>query len=256
MPRWLRRASVERIGSESDSNSMIGAHLCEKRVSIHRRKRCLVNPSLCYLDEPTSGLDLDHSPHDMTTPSRAWPSQGDCGHHYSPAFEPAPTTCFHKVVLLSEGCPIYYGLPRPPSNSKHARARRNMEQEKNNYEKNISQEIKSELYNFDAMTSSTLEENDIKENNGAQVGGINSKCLGTERDKERRFEAFNRLRIFQLLKCCYLLVASLWWAPPETHVADRGTWPLELALPTAFVLHTILDGGLNPNPATFQSSLY
>ena len=38
--------------------------------------------------------------------------------------------------------------------------------------------------------------------------------------KERRYEAFNRLRIFQVLSVA-ILGGLLWWQTPESHIEDR-----------------------------------
>jgi len=38
--------------------------------------------------------------------------------------------------------------------------------------------------------------------------------------RERRFEAFNRLRIFQVISVAFL-GGLLWWHTPESHIGDR-----------------------------------
>nr|XP_010943389.1 ABC transporter G family member 14 isoform X1 [Elaeis guineensis] len=122
--------------------------------------------------------------------------------------------------------------------------------------------------------------------------------------KERRYEAFNKLRIFQVLSVA-TLGGLLWWKTPPSHIQDKtallffftvfwgfyplynavftfpqerpmlikerssgmyrlssyflartaGDLPMELALPTAFVLIIYWMGGLNPQAAAFILSL-
>ncbi|XP_026656587.2 ABC transporter G family member 14-like isoform X2 [Phoenix dactylifera] len=122
--------------------------------------------------------------------------------------------------------------------------------------------------------------------------------------KERRYEAFNKLRIFQVLSVA-TLGGLLWWKTPPSHIQDKtallfffsvfwgfyplynavftfpqerpmlikerssgmyrlssyflahtaGDLPMELALPTAFVLIIYWMGGLDPRPTAFILSL-
>ncbi|CAN1299140.1 ABC transporter G family member 14 [Linum perenne] len=110
LPKTLTREEkaqhVERVivelGLTRCRNSMIGGPLFrgisggeKKRVSIGQEM--LINPSLLLLDEPTSGLDSTTAQRILTTVKRlADPSSRL---YYM----------FDKVVLLSEGSPIYYG---------------------------------------------------------------------------------------------------------------------------------------------------
>uniref|UniRef100_J3MQP3 ABC-2 type transporter transmembrane domain-containing protein n=1 Tax=Oryza brachyantha TaxID=4533 RepID=J3MQP3_ORYBR len=122
--------------------------------------------------------------------------------------------------------------------------------------------------------------------------------------KERRYESFNKLRIFQVLSVASL-AGLLWWRTPAAHLQDRTAlifffsvfWgffplynavftfplerpmllkerssgmyrlssyfaartaadlPMELALPTAFVVILYWMGGLDPRPGAFLLSL-
>uniref|UniRef100_A0A0E0LRN5 ABC transporter domain-containing protein n=1 Tax=Oryza punctata TaxID=4537 RepID=A0A0E0LRN5_ORYPU len=122
--------------------------------------------------------------------------------------------------------------------------------------------------------------------------------------KERRYESFNKLRIFQVLSVASL-AGLLWWRTPASHLQDRTAlifffsvfWgffplynavftfplerpmllkerssgmyrlssyfaartvadlPMELALPTAFVVILYWMGGLDPRPGPFLLSL-
>ncbi|XP_066352953.1 ABC transporter G family member 14-like [Miscanthus floridulus] len=122
--------------------------------------------------------------------------------------------------------------------------------------------------------------------------------------KERRYESFNKLRVFQVLSVA-TLAGLLWWRTPASHLQDRTAlvfffsvfWgffplynavftfplerpmlvkerssgmyrlssylasraatdlPMELGLPTAFVLILYWMGGLDPRPGPFLLSL-
>ncbi|XAR70743.1 hypothetical protein NMG60_11027718 [Bertholletia excelsa] len=88
------------LGLNRCRNSMIGGPLVrgisggeKKRVSIGQEM--LINPSLLLLDEPTSGLDSTTAQRIMTI--------------IKGSLVESTIHMFDKVVLLSEGCPIYYG---------------------------------------------------------------------------------------------------------------------------------------------------
>ncbi|CAI0410173.1 unnamed protein product [Linum tenue] len=104
---WEEKAQhVEQViielGLTRCRNSMIGGPLFrgisggeKKRVSIGQEM--LINPSLLLLDEPTSGLDSTTAQRILTTIKRLAEPSSRLYH------------MFDKVVLLSEGSPIYYG---------------------------------------------------------------------------------------------------------------------------------------------------
>lgn len=121
LPQSLSREKKERhvehviaeLGLEKCRNSMIGGPLFrgisggeKKRVSIGQEM--LINPSLLLLDEPTSGLDSTTALRILTTVKRL----ADGGRTViTTIHQPSSRlyNMFDKVVLLSEGCPIYYG---------------------------------------------------------------------------------------------------------------------------------------------------
>ncbi|CAN1306277.1 ABC transporter G family member 14 [Linum perenne] len=104
---WEEKAQhVEQVlvelGLTRCRNSMIGGPLFrgisggeKKRLSIGQEM--LINPSLLLLDEPTSGLDSTTAQRILTTIKRLASPSSRLYH------------MFDKVVLLSEGSPIYYG---------------------------------------------------------------------------------------------------------------------------------------------------
>ncbi|PHU08714.1 ABC transporter G family member 14 [Capsicum chinense] len=104
---------IAELGLNKCRNSMIGGPLFrgisggeKKRVSIGQEM--LINPSLLLLDEPTSGLDSTTALRILNTVKRL-ASGGRTV--ITTIHQPSSRLyyMFDKVVLLSEGCPIYYG---------------------------------------------------------------------------------------------------------------------------------------------------
>lgn len=122
LPSSLSRAEkvghAEKVMGELElarvANTMIGGRLVRgvsggerKRVSI--AQELLVNPSLLLLDEPTSGLDSTTAAR-IVTKLRRLAAEG--GRTVVTTIHQPSTRLyrmFDKVVLLSEGSPIYYG---------------------------------------------------------------------------------------------------------------------------------------------------
>jgi len=104
---------ISELGLSKCRGSMIGGPLFRgisggerKRVSIGQEM--LINPSLLLLDEPTSGLDSTTAQRIMTTIKRL----ASGGRTVVTTIHQPSSRLYHmfdKVVLLSEGCPIYYG---------------------------------------------------------------------------------------------------------------------------------------------------
>lgn len=104
---------ITELGLNKCRNSMIGGPLFrgisggeKKRVSIGQEM--LINPSLLLLDEPTSGLDSTTALRILTTVKRL----ANGGRTVITTIHQPSSRLYHmfdKVVLLSEGCPIYYG---------------------------------------------------------------------------------------------------------------------------------------------------
>ncbi|KAK4729256.1 hypothetical protein R3W88_022244 [Solanum pinnatisectum] len=104
---------IAELGLNKCRNNMIGGPLFKgisggekKRVSIGQEM--LINPSLLLLDEPTSGLDSTTALRIINTVKRL-ASGGRTV--ITTIHQPSSRLyyMFDKVVLLSEGCPIYYG---------------------------------------------------------------------------------------------------------------------------------------------------
>ncbi|KAK6782813.1 hypothetical protein RDI58_020609 [Solanum bulbocastanum] len=274
LPQSLSREEKERhvehviaeLGLNKCRNSMIGGPLFrgisggeKKRVSIGQEM--LINPSLLLLDEPTSGLDSTTALRILTTVKRL----ADGGRTVITTIHQPSSRLYHmfdKVVLLSEGCPIYYGpastaleyfssvgfstsITINPADllldlangigpdSKHAIEQGDSsEQEKKSvrealisaYDKNISTRLKTELCSSDTNNYSYAK--DISTRNGVNSEhwctswGYQFKVLLLRGLKERRYETFNKLRIFQVVSVAFL-AGLLWWHTPTSHIEDR-----------------------------------
>ncbi|KAK4720441.1 hypothetical protein R3W88_010674 [Solanum pinnatisectum] len=104
---------IMELGLTRCRNSMIGGQLFRgisggerKRVSIGQEM--LVNPSLLLLDEPTSGLDSTTAQRIVST--LRWLARG--GRTVVTTIHQPSSTLFRmfdKIIVLTEGCPIYYG---------------------------------------------------------------------------------------------------------------------------------------------------
>ncbi|XP_072967375.1 ABC transporter G family member 14 [Typha angustifolia] len=174
------------------------------------------------------------------------------------------------------------------------------------YDRNIATRLKAELCTVDPANYGY---NRDVANAAKRVQWSTSWCeqfsvLLKRGLKERRYESFNKLRIFQVLSVAFL-GGLLWWKTPPSHIQDRtalifffsvfwgffplynavftfpqerpmlikerssgmyrlssyflartvGDLPMELGLPTAFVIIIYWMGGLKPNPVSFFLSL-
>lgn len=266
--------SVERVISELGltrcRNSMIGGPLFrgisggeKKRVSIGQEM--LINPSLLLLDEPTSGLDSTTAMRILTTVKRL--AAG--GRTVVTTIHQPSSRLYHmfdKVILLSEGSPIYYGpastamdyfssigfstsITINPADllldlangigpdSKYANEPgENMEEEQkavkealiSAYDKNISSTLKAELCSLDANNFTNVYAKDASKREGIRSREeywctgwwYQFRVLLQRGVKERRYDAFNRLRIFQVISVAFL-GGLLWWHTPTSHIEDR-----------------------------------
>ncbi|KAK9144062.1 hypothetical protein Sjap_003965 [Stephania japonica] len=264
---------VQELGLSRCRNIMVGGPLLrgvsggeKKRVSIGQE--ILVNPSLLLLDEPTSGLDSTTAQRIMGTVKRL--ARG--GRTVVTTIHQPSSRLYHmfdKVVLISEGCPIYHGpastaldyfssigFSMPPLTVNPAdllldfangiaptsnysadlmveAVQGNLEQERKlvrealvaAYDKNIATRLKAELgapdqqpYTASATTKAAVA---VVEQYYLSISWWQQfKVLLSRGLKERRHEAFNKLRIFQVTTVAFL-GGLLWWRTPVSHIQDR-----------------------------------
>ncbi|KAF5460224.1 hypothetical protein F2P56_020107 [Juglans regia] len=258
---------ITELGLTKCRNSMIGGPLFrgisggeKKRVSIGQEM--LINPSLLLLDEPTSGLDSTTAQRILTTIKRL---AGGGRTVVTTIHQPSSRIyhMFDKVILLSEGCPIYYGSASAaleyfssigfstsmtvnpadllldlangiaPDSKQPTEQVDNMEQEQklvkealiSAYDKNISTRLKAELCSSDVnnfnRTKDGCKRREIKSSEQWCTSWWHQFRVLLQRGlRERRFEAFNRLRIFQVLSVA-VLGGLLWLHTPTSHIEDR-----------------------------------
>ncbi|MBA0718514.1 hypothetical protein Golax_006260, partial [Gossypium laxum] len=256
---------IAELGLTRCRNSMIGGPLFrgisggeKKRVSIGQEM--LINPSLLLLDEPTSGLDSTTAQRILTTIKRL----ASGGRTVVTTIHQPSSRLYHmfdKVVLLSEGSPIYYGSASAaleyfssigfstsmtvnpadllldlangigPDFIHSVEQVESTEQEQKSvkdalisaYEKNISTRLKAELCNSDVNSGMNAKEPSARNDKSEQwctSWWHQFKVLLQRGVRERRYEAFNRLRIFQVISVA-VLGGLLWWHTPASHISDR-----------------------------------
>ncbi|KAK8998558.1 hypothetical protein V6N11_083945 [Hibiscus sabdariffa] len=257
---------IAELGLTRCRNSMIGGPLFrgisggeKKRVSIGQEM--LINPSLLLLDEPTSGLDSTAAQRILTTIK----GLASGGRTVVTTIHQPSSRLYHmfdKVVLLSEGCPIYYGSASTaldyfssigfstsltvnpadvlldlangisPDFKPSVEQVDNTEEEEKSvkdalisaYEKNISTRLKAELCSTDVnsyvnTTKEASARNDMSEQ-WCTSWWHQFKVLLQRGVRERRYDAFNKLRIFQVISVA-VLGGLLWWHTPASHISDR-----------------------------------
>ncbi|KAL4592960.1 hypothetical protein LXL04_005969 [Taraxacum kok-saghyz] len=258
---------IAELGLTRCQNSMIGGPLFrgisggeKKRVSIGQEM--LINPSLLLLDEPTSGLDSTTAHRILTMVKRL----ASGGRTVVTTIHQPSSRIYHmfdKVILLSEGSQIYYGLASTaleyfssigfstsvtvnpadllldlangiaPDLIHDYEQGENTEDEKKSIREQLitcyETRLKTDVPDFDVC----------KYNIGKEILAISLK-VGNRGDseqwctswwhqfkvlvlrglRERRFEAFNKLRIFQVISVA-ILAGLLWWHTPTSHIEDR-----------------------------------
>ncbi|CAM8906594.1 unnamed protein product [Rhodiola kirilowii] len=92
------------------------------------------------------------------------------------------------------------------------------------YEKNIATRLKAELCLLDVNSYSynkdTCTRNDSRTEQWCTTWWHQFKVLLQRGIRERRFDAFNKLRIFQVISVA-ILGGLLWWQTPTSHIEDR-----------------------------------
>ncbi|KAL6556474.1 ABC transporter G member 14 [Orobanche gracilis] len=229
-----------------------------KRVSIGQEM--LINPSLILLDEPTSGLDSTTAQRILTTVKvLAAGGRTVLTTIHQPSSR-LYHMFDKVLLLSSGGCPVYYGLGSAAldyfasigySTSVTVNpadllldlangirpdfqygADKDVQQDAMSvreslvsaYDKNISTRLKSELCCSDvsghSLTKETTIRNEVKMQKWCTTWWYQFKILLLRGLRERRYEAFNRLRIFQVISVA-ILGGLLWWQTPSSHIDDR-----------------------------------
>ncbi|KAI3885183.1 hypothetical protein MKW98_002575 [Papaver atlanticum] len=281
---------IMELGLTGCSNSIVGGGLLRgisggerKRVSIGQEM--LVNPSLLLLDEPTSGLDSTTAQRIVAT-LRGLARGGRTV--VTTIHQPSSRLymMFDKVVVLSDGFPIYSG-----------NAGRAME-----YFGSIGFKPGDDLIN---PADFFLDLANGSEKQWTTTWWEQFKVLLERGLKERRHESYSGLRIFQVMSVS-ILAGLLWWHSDPSHIQDQvgllfffsifwgffplfnaiftfpqerpmlikerssgmyrlssyyfariaGDLPMELVLPTIFVAITYWMGGLKPSPLNFVLTLF
>ncbi|XP_076921335.1 ABC transporter G family member 14-like isoform X2 [Bidens hawaiensis] len=258
---------IAELGLTRCKNSMIGGPLFrgisggeKKRVSIGQEM--LINPSLLLLDEPTSGLDSTTAQRILTTIKRL----ASGGRTVVTTIHQPSSRLYHmfdKLVLLSEGSPIYYGPAStaleyfssvgygtsitvnpadllldlangiaPDVMQEHEQGETTEKDQKlvrqklhTAYETNISTRLKADLCGLDVSNHINQAKEVATRNHVSSEQWCTSWChqfhvLLLRGVRERRFEPFNRLRIFQVISVA-ILGGLLWWHTPTSHIEDR-----------------------------------
>lgn len=95
---------------------------------------------------------------------------------------------------------------------------------KSAYEKNIATKLKDELSNLGVIDCNSTKNASAKNGGKAEQWSTSwwhqFKVLLQRGVRERRFEAFNKLRIFQVISVA-VLGGLLWWHTPTSHIEDR-----------------------------------
>uniref|UniRef100_A0A6N2MJJ0 ABC transporter domain-containing protein n=1 Tax=Salix viminalis TaxID=40686 RepID=A0A6N2MJJ0_SALVM len=288
LPKTLTREEkaqhVERVMAELGlsrcRNSMIGGPLFrgisggeKKRVNIGQEM--LINPSLLLLDEPTSGLDSTTAQRILTTIKRL----ASGGRTVVTTIHQPSSRLYHmfdKVVLLSEGRPIYYG-PASAALEYFSSIGFSTSMTVN------PADLLLDLANGIGPDSKNATDygNEKSQSNGAQAGAPVQSALPA--GVRERVRILQQAKNFSSAQYCIVFFSVFWGFYPLYNavftfpqerrmlVKERasgmyhlssyflartfGDLPLELALPTAFVFIIYWMGGLKADPITFILSL-
>ncbi|WKA12186.1 hypothetical protein VitviT2T_029602 [Vitis vinifera] len=329
-------AVITQLGLTKCKDSIIGNPFLRgvsggerKRVSIGQEM--LINPSLLFLDEPTSGLDSTTAQRIVST---LWELAKGGRTVVMTIHQPSSRLfyMFHKVLLLSEGNPLYFGkgaeamdyfssigfapsVAMNPSDFLLDLANGVLSDDIHedpttikqtlvlSYRSKIDEGLKAELREIDNHLQDGLEDKQL--DRWATTWWQQCSVLFRRGVKERRHESFSGLKIGQVLVVGFLS-GLLWWQSDSSHLQDQigllffcsGFWgffplfqaiftfpqermmlekerssgmyrlssyfmsrtigdlPMELVLPTIFVIITYWMAGLKPNAINFLHTLF
>ncbi|KAF9672849.1 hypothetical protein SADUNF_Sadunf11G0086900 [Salix dunnii] len=240
---------ITQLGLTKCKNSIIGGPFLRgvsggerKRVSIGQEM--LINPSLLFLDEPTSGLDSTTA---QRIVSNLWELAKGGRTIVMTIHQPSSRLfyMFDKVLLLSEGSPLYFGegsqvmdyfssngyAPAVPMNpadflldlangvSSNSDVPGSVKQKLvSAYKSNLENKLKSEVQEIDDQPQDGL--NDQKVARWATTWWQQFSVLLRRGVKERKYDSFSGLKIAQVLVVA-LLSGLLWWQSDVSHLQDQ-----------------------------------
>ncbi|KAF2312791.1 hypothetical protein GH714_040059 [Hevea brasiliensis] len=245
---------IKELGLTRCRNNIVGGPLLRgvsggerKRVSIGQEM--LVNPSLLLLDEPTSGLDSTTAQRIVATIkglARGGRTVITTIHQPSSRLY----RMFDKVVVLSDGCPIYCGqagrvmeyfgsigyepgfsFMNPAdflldlANVDHLDDQNSTKQSLiSSYKKNLYPALKAEIRrNFqDQVLSSSSGALSLRnsEDQWTTTWWQQFRVVLRRGLQERKHESFSGLRIFQVMSVS-ILSGLLWWHSGTSHIQDQ-----------------------------------
>ncbi|KAJ0750908.1 putative ABC transporter, AAA+ ATPase domain, ABC-2 type transporter [Helianthus annuus] len=217
-----------------------------KRVSIGQEM--LINPSLLFLDEPTSGLDSTTAQRIVST---LWELAKGGRTIVMTIHQPSSRLfyMFHKVLLLSEGNPLFFGKgseamsyfnsigfsplvamnpsdflldlangisPDDSNQEDQATVKRKLVSA---YKSKLDDNLKAETQGFEEQADDAFE---LKKSEPWSTTWLQQFTILLKRGlKERRHESFDGLKIAQVV-IISILCGLLWWQSDTAHLQDQS----------------------------------
>ncbi|KAI3737477.1 hypothetical protein L2E82_27481 [Cichorium intybus] len=244
---------INQLGLTRCKTSIIGGPLLRgvsggerKRVSIGQEM--LINPSLLFLDEPTSGLDSTTAQRIVST---LWDLARGGRTVVMTIHQPSSRLfyMFHKVLLLSEGNPLFFGkgsevmdyfnriefspsvamnpsdflldLANGISSDDSSQMDQNEVKQKLvlAYKSNLAENLEAERLEVDDQLSDV---SDYKKSERWSTTWWQQFMVLLRRGlKERRHESFDALKIGQVVIIAFLC-GLLWWQSDVAHLQDQS----------------------------------
>ncbi|KAM7279320.1 hypothetical protein ACFE04_006454 [Oxalis oulophora] len=244
-------AVITQLGLTKCKNSIIGDPFLRgvsggerKRVSIGQEM--LINPSLLLLDEPTSGLDSTTAQRIVST---LWDLATGGRTIVMTIHQPSSRLfyMFSKVLLLSDGCPLYFGegsgamdyfasigyspsLAMNPSDfmldlangvtPDEAVGDQNAVKQSlvSAYKANLADNLKTEINQIETEHPNKAEERKVER--WATTWWQQFSVLLKRGLKERKYESFSGLKVGQVVVVA-ALTGLLWWQSDVAHLQDQ-----------------------------------
>ncbi|XP_051136377.1 ABC transporter G family member 9-like [Andrographis paniculata] len=259
LPRVLSKAEktahaeavIAQLGLTRCRNSIIGGPLLRgisggerKRVSIGQEM--LINPSLLFLDEPTSGLDSTTAQRIVST---LWELANGARTVVMTIHQPSSRLfyMFHKVLLLSDGNPLYFGkgsaavdyfssvgfspavamnpadllldLANGVSTGENGEDQAAVKQTLvAAYKTHLSEIVESELTDCSAEPPVAGDDRTLSRWSNTWVNQFS--VLFRRGIKERKHESFAGIKVAQVLIVA-IVAGLLWWQSSTSHLQDQ-----------------------------------